>query len=66
MAKKLKIKGIIDGQTYWWRDTSWTSNESDAELLSPSEVDRRLRIINANNRFLDNEDQVQAYSVESK
>jgi hypothetical protein len=66
MAKKLKIKGVINGETFWWHETSWTSNESDADRLTPSECERRLRIINANNRFLDREDQVNAYSVESK
>ena len=65
MAKKFKIKRVIDGQTYWWNDTSWTADESKADKLTPSEVDRRLRIINVNNRFLDREDQVNAYSVES-
>jgi hypothetical protein len=62
---KLKIQGVIEGQTYWWRGDSWVHNSADADILLPHEVERRLRIININNRFLDPEDRVEAKAMET-
>lgn len=61
----MKVRGIINGKTFWYRGDSWVTNESEADTLLPHEAERRLRIINANNRFLDREDQIEASYVES-
>ena len=62
----MKVRGIINGEIFWYRGDSWTPNESEADILLPHEAERRLRIINANNRFLDREDQIEASYVESR
>lgn len=61
----MKVRGIIDGKIYWWRDESWISNADDADELCRVDAERRLRILHANNRFLDSEDQVEVEIVES-
>ena len=60
------VKGIMDGQTVWWKGHSWVTDSKDAEKLSVAEADRRVRITNANNRFLDRDERVEAYTVESR
>lgn len=62
----MRVRGIIDGDTVYWAGTGWTMDESQAEELSRAEANRRLRIINANNRFLDRDERVEAVIVESK
>lgn len=60
------VKGVMDGQTVWWKVHSWVTDSKDAEHLSKAEADRRVRITNANNRFLDRDERVEAVVVESK
>lgn len=60
------VRGIIDGDTFFWAGTSWTEDESQAEELSRADADRRLQIIHANNRFLGRDERVEATILESK
>lgn len=62
----MKIKGTRNGQIIWWDGQYWTPNESDAAKIAPDDVERILRVTNANNRFLDYADRVTANPVESK
>ena len=61
----MRIRGIADGRVYWWAANGWTDDESKAKRHTASEADRQLRIINANNRFLDRDERMEAAIVES-
>lgn len=61
----MKVKGIMGGDTVFWAGTCWTLDESQAENLSRTEAERRMRIVNANNRFLDRDERVEAITTES-
>jgi hypothetical protein len=62
----MKVRGRnYDGATVWLDQSGyWVSDSFLAADFHKSEADRRLRVINANNRFLDREDRVEA-EVES-
>lgn len=64
----MKILGIArDGVKLWMQESGyWTKEESEASEFCKVEAERRLRIINANNRFLDREDRVEGEIVESR
>ena len=62
----MKLITTQAGTTLWWDGRYWTSESSEAIELNRSEAERALRIINANNRFLDPDDQIEATIVESK
>lgn len=59
---KVKISGrTSSGGTLWLSENgTWVPEERFAASFWLSEAERRLRIINANNRFLDREDRVEA------
>lgn len=61
-----QVHGVIDGKRYVWAGEGWIDNPELAEEMPIPEAHRRLRIINANNRFLDHEDQADAEVVESR
>jgi hypothetical protein len=61
-----KVKGFLDGKPVWWNGQAWSFDSKEAERLSNAEADRRVRITNANNRFLDRDERVEAVIVESK
>lgn len=49
------------GETVWLDQTGyWASDSFLAADFHRSEAERRLRVINANNRFLDRDDRVEA------
>ncbi len=49
------------GATVWMTENGYWSNDSKQAAKFPDkEAERKLRIINANNRFLDPEDRVEA------
>lgn len=60
-----QVHGIINGEKLFWNAGAWCMEPQSAEELTIPEAHRRLRIINANNRFLDREDQIEAEVVES-
>jgi len=62
----MRIKGKSNDALLWWAGDGFSFNESDAVELNRVEAERRLRIINANNRFLDREDRVEAMIEETK
>lgn len=56
------VKAFIDGKPYWRVDTgTWHADESKASTFTRAEAERQIRIVNANNRFLDREDQVEPF-----
>jgi hypothetical protein len=61
-----QVHGLINRQKYYWRHTGWVTEKDAAEELTIPEAHSRLRIINANNRFLDIDEQVDAEVVESR
>lgn len=61
-----QIHGVIERKKYVWAGQGWAENPADAIELPIPEAHRQLRILNANNRFLDPEDQVEAEVVESR
>jgi hypothetical protein len=60
-----QVHGIINRDQLYWDGQGWSANPKDAADLTDAEAHRQLRIINANNRFLDREDQAEARVVES-
>ncbi len=58
----MRIRGRnASGDTVWFMpDGHWSESESDAGRFHEREAERFLRVINANNRFLDREDRVEA------
>lgn len=64
----MKILGTApDGKKMWMRESGyWQDKETDATEFCRHDAERRLRIINANNRFLDRDDQIEAVIVESR
>ena len=61
-----QVIGIIEGVQYYWSRDMWCAESDNAEEMTLPEAFRRLRIINANNRFLDREDRIEARVVESR
>lgn len=61
-----QIHGIIDRIHYVWTGHSWVTDLRRVAELSDIDAHKQLRIITANNRFLDLEDQVEARVVESR
>lgn len=61
----MRVAARIDGTVLFWNGDAWDV-ESNAQEMSKPDAERRLRINNANNRFLDPEDHIEAYIVESK
>lgn len=58
----LTVKAYIDGKLYWrCENGAWHEDESKASIFTQKEAERQIRIINANNRFLDREDQVEPF-----
>ena len=65
----MKIRGITKGvgPVLWLTESGyWTERESEGTEFCKVEADRRIRVNNANNRFLDAEDQIEAEIVESR
>lgn len=64
----MKIKGTATTGVKLWLNESgyWEDDERKGTEFCKYDADRRLRVINANNRFLDREDQIEAEIVESK
>lgn len=54
------------GKLFLCEDGSWVPESQFATEFAIPEAERRVRIINTNNRFLDHEDQMQAVVVESR
>lgn len=62
-----QVHGIVDGREMVMLENGWwTDDRSQAHEFSIPEAERRVRVINANNRFLDSQDQVEAEIVRSR
>jgi hypothetical protein len=59
---KVSIKGRDSkGATVWMTDNGyWSTDSKQAAKFPEKEAERKLRINNANNRFLDPEDRIEA------
>ena len=62
----MKVCGINEGKTLWRIGDCWIDDESMASEFTIPEAERIVRITNANNRFLDREDRIEAHTVESR
>lgn len=62
----MRIRGIINREELWLNPRDGWGEESEAREFSEHEAHLKLRIINANNRFLDRDEQIEAMIVGSK
>lgn len=60
-----QVHGLCNGEKLYWGFGAWLLEPASAENMTPLEAERRVRIVNANNRFVDPEDRVEARVVES-
>jgi hypothetical protein len=62
----MRIRGIINRSELWLNEQDHWDVESQAREFTEHEAHLKLRILNANNRFLEADEQVEAMIVESK
>lgn len=62
----MRIRGIINRSELWLNPEDHWDDESNAREFTEHEAHLKLRIINANNRFLDRDEQIEAMIVESR
>jgi hypothetical protein len=59
-----RVAGIIDGREYWLTEGgAWVSGPLDATDFESQEAEKRVRIINANNRFLDRDERIEGVGI---
>ena len=62
----MRVRGIINREELWLNSNEGWGPESQAREFTEHEAHLKLRIINANNRFLDRDEQIEAMVVESR
>ena len=56
----MKLQGILDGERRFWNGNYWVKDSALAKDMTKAEIEKQIRIANANNRFLDPEDRVES------